>query len=79
MNTIRIVSYTSAQDMGAPYVNIDVSEIIIDKSFICKALSHASTKDTKMRQLRPRLQSKPRRPIPLTSLRSTLFSINSLQ
>lgn len=33
--------------MGAPYFNIDVVEVIVDKLFVCKALSHASTKDIK--------------------------------
>lgn len=33
--------------MGTPYVNIDVAEIVIDNSFMCKALSHANSKDVK--------------------------------
>lgn len=42
------VSYASASDTEAPYANIDASEIVIDKPFVCKALTHANTKDMKI-------------------------------
>lgn len=42
-----VVSYASTYNMGAPYFNIDVVEVIVDKLFVCKLLSHASTKDIK--------------------------------
>ena len=41
------VSYASAE--GDKYASIDATEIIIDKPYICKALTHANPKDAKTR------------------------------
>lgn len=41
------VSYASADNTEAQDTSIDVAAIMIDKPFMCKALTHANTKDTK--------------------------------
>ena len=42
-------SYASAGSDESQYVNVDAVEIVIDKSYVCKALAQASSNDVKMR------------------------------
>ena len=43
------VSYASAEGEESQYANIDAAEIVIDKPYICKALTHLNPKDAKSR------------------------------
>ncbi|KAM1543946.1 hypothetical protein PS2_013205 [Malus domestica] len=44
-----VVSYASVEVKEPQYVNIDATEIVIDKPYVCKALAHANSKDVKTR------------------------------
>ncbi|KAM1733569.1 hypothetical protein ACFX14_018967 [Malus domestica] len=42
-----MLSYASTKGKESQYANIDVAEIVINKSYVCKALVHANSKDVK--------------------------------
>ena len=41
------VSYASAECEDSQYASVDATEIVIDKSYICKALAQINSKDAK--------------------------------
>ncbi|KAM1196035.1 hypothetical protein ACFX2J_022453 [Malus domestica] len=41
------ISYASAEGEDSQYVNVDVAEIVIDKPYVCKALTQIKSKDAK--------------------------------
>ncbi|KAM2372834.1 hypothetical protein ACFX1X_047518 [Malus domestica] len=43
------VSYASTEDEESQYINVDAAEIVIDKPYICKALTQINSKDAKIR------------------------------
>ncbi|KAM2904145.1 hypothetical protein COP2_003896 [Malus domestica] len=45
------VSYISTEGDDPQYVSVDVTKIVLDKSYVCKALAHINSKDAKTRSV----------------------------
>ncbi|KAM1986984.1 hypothetical protein ACFX15_034306 [Malus domestica] len=43
------INYASAEGEDSQYVNVDTTEIVIDKPYVCKALTQINSKDAKTR------------------------------